>query len=140
MAQRTRRAMTVLQVRDVEAARDFYARLGFASHGVWTEEGSKEVQFCIVQRGEVTLALQLSRAPELARNTHWAAYVYVDDVTALEEEFQAAGITLARLPEDAPYGCRDFDVTDIDGHLIAFGQDLHVDAYGPGLGPERGKG
>lgn len=140
MAQTTRRTMPVLQVRDVLASRDFYARLGFASHGVWTEPGSDEAQFCIVQRGDASLALQLSRAPELARNTHWAVYVYVDDVSALVEEFAEAGIDLTRAPEDAPYGCRDFDVTDIDGHLIAFGQDLHDHPYGPGLGPERGKG
>ncbi|MDJ0994787.1 MAG: hypothetical protein QNI90_14520 [Dinoroseobacter sp.] len=140
MAQTTRRAMPVLQVRDVDASRVFYEKLEFGSHGVWTEESSGEAQFCIVQRGDVTLALQLSRAPELARNTHWAAYIYVEDVEALAVEFAGAGIALARAVEEAPYGCRDFDLVDIDGHLIAFGQDLNVDEHGPGLGAEKGKG
>jgi len=61
----------------------------------------------------------------------WAAYVYVEDVDALHLEWSALGIEITA-PEDRPYGCRDFDLVDPDGHRIAFGTDID-DAARPGL-------
>ena len=66
-------------------------------------------------------------------NQYWAADVYVDDVDALHREFSRAGVDIVRGPEDMEYGCRDFDVRDPDGHLIAFGQDTQPSPEGPGL-------
>jgi catechol 2,3-dioxygenase-like lactoylglutathione lyase family enzyme len=125
------RSMPVLQVVDVAASESFYVqRLGFRSHGLWGESPA----FCIVQRGQVTIALDGSRegAP-LPLNQYWAAYVYVDDADALLAEINAAGVEIVRGLEDMPYGLRDFDIRDLDGHLICFGHDLAPDAKGPGL-------
>ena len=137
---KTLRAMTVLQVSDVEASAAFYARLGFHAHGIWpTEDNPEEGGFCVTQRGEVTLGLQLLRGP-LRVNTHWAVYIYVSDVRAMHGELAAEGIEINRAPEEMPYGCKDFDIHDPDGHLIAFGQDMTENPHGPGLGSERGRG
>ena len=127
------RGAPVLQVADVVRSQAFYRDvLGFVSHGLWGDPPA----FCIVQRGEVTLMLDRSRGEgALPLNQYWAAYVYVDDVDALHAEFAAAGVEIARAPEDTFYGCRDFDVRDPDGHLIAFGQDLEP-APAPGLRDE----
>lgn len=129
------RAMPVLEVADVERSAAFYAdMLGFVAHGMWGNEGEPP-GFCIVQRGAVTIALDRSGQPRPApNNQYWAAYVYVTDVNALHAELKAKGVDIVRGPEDAPYGCRDFDVRDPDGHLIAFGQDLEPGATGAGLG------
>lgn len=131
----TRRAMTVLQVSDVAASVEFYQRLGFESHGAWGEPPA----FCIVQRGDVTLALDLSRDGSVPVNQWWAAYVYVDDAESLRAEFVAEGLapTATNRPQD--YGCIDFDIVDPDGHRLAFGQALNP-LPGPGLGQERGRG
>ena len=124
------RAMPVLQVRDVRASEGFYQRLGFSSHGIWEHDG--EAQFCIVQRGAITIALQRAEGPVPA-NTHWAAYLYVSDVTALHAELAARdGIEITEIRRDNPYGCDDFDIRDPDGHLICFGQDMQP-THGPGL-------
>lgn len=123
------RAMPVLQVRDVRASEEFYQRLGFSSHGIWEHAG--EAQFCIVQRDAITIALQRAEGPVPA-NTHWAAYLYVSDVTAFHAEFHDAGIEVTEIRRDNPYGCDDFDLRDPDGHLICFGQDMHP-SHGPGL-------
>ena len=125
------RSAPILQVRDVLRSRDFYTeKLGFSSHGVWGEPPC----FCIVGRGTVTIMLDASRdTGPLPVNQYWAAYVYVDDVETLHREYTAAGVEIPRQPEDMPYGCRDFDVRDSDGHLIAFGQDLNPLPEGPGL-------
>jgi hypothetical protein len=125
-----RRAMPILQVRDVAASAVFYERLGFRHHGFWGDPPG----FCIVQRGTVTLGLNRQGAPGVAaQNQWWVAYLYVDDVDGLHREFSALsdlpGLTE---PGDREYGCRDFDAIDLDGHRLAFGQDL-TDLDAPGL-------
>ncbi|MEM9048710.1 MAG: hypothetical protein AAGC92_08325 [Pseudomonadota bacterium] len=133
----TLRAMTVLDVADVPASEAFYATLGFDSHGIWQHDGVAE--FCIVQRGDVTLALNRGHGPT-PRNHYWAAYLYVSDVAALHAEFAALDLPeLTEIRRDNPYGCDDFDVVDIDGHRLAFGQSHNPDP-GPGLDQTRGLG
>lgn len=136
---KTLRAMPLLQVSDVPASASFYARLGFGESGMWTgDDGTDDVHFGIIQRGDVTLGLQLLRGP-LRVNTHWAAYIYVNDAAALHAEFASEGIETSELRQQ-PYGCADFDVRDPDGHLLAFGQDLDPGEPGPGLSKARGRG
>lgn len=132
----TLRAMPVLDVRDVAASAAFYARLGFASHGLWGEPPA----FAIVQRGDVTLALSLAdRTRPVPHNHGWAAYVYVSDVAALHAEFAGEGASPGPIRRPEHYGCDDFDVVDPDGHRIAFGQSRHP-VPGPGLDADRGRG
>ena len=128
--------MTVLQVSDVAASVAYYARLGFAHSGAWRD--GETPLFAIVQRGDVTLALQLLREP-LRVNTHWAAYIYVSDIEALHAEFAAQGLAPSEIHRPAHYGCDDFDVVDPDGHRLAFGQARNPEP-GPGLGTDRGRG
>ncbi|MEM7643430.1 MAG: VOC family protein [Pseudomonadota bacterium] len=124
------RAMPVLPVKDVVAAAEFYAGLGFDKGQYWGDPPA----FCIMGLGTVTLALQGAEdgkpGPE---NDLWSAYIYVDDVASLHDRFEAAGATISDLRRDTPYGCDDFDLTDPDGHTIAFGQDRHPGPLGPGL-------
>ena len=133
----TLRVMPVLQVRDVSCSMAFYERLGFSSHGSWGEPAL----FAIVQRGDVTLALDRARQDDpIPVNQWWAAYVYVDDARALREEFVALGLPdMTEMHHPEHYGCIDFDVVDPDGHRIAFGQSLHP-VPGPGLDDDRGRG
>ena len=125
------RCMPVLQVRDVSRSEAFYCdQLGFASHGTWGDGP----EFCIVQRGPVTIALDRARDPgPLPINQYWAAYVYVAAVDDLLSEVRAAGVAVERGPEETLYGMREIDVRDPDGHLIAFAQDLNPGTAGPGL-------
>ena len=122
------RSMPVLQVSDVVASAKFYEKLGFRYDRLWGEPP----MFCIVQRDMVTLALDGSRDGDVPLNQWWAAYLYVDDVDALHAEWtdqKAAEVTDIG---DREYGCRDFDLIDIDGHRLAFGQDIS-DVTRPGL-------
>ncbi|WP_282610707.1 VOC family protein [Pelagibius sp. Alg239-R121] len=123
--------MPVLQVTDVTRSERFYCeKLGFKSHGTWGDGPD----FCIVQRGQVTIALDRSRGDgPLPNNQYWAAYIYVKDADALHAEFSRNGVEIARALEDTFYGSRDFDIRDLDGHLLAFGHDLKPDTDEPGL-------
>ena len=116
------RAMPVLQVADVKRSEAFYCeKLGFQSHGTWGEGP----QFCIVQHGLVTIALDRSSDDGPApTNQYWAAYIYVEDADALCVQWRRDGVDIVRGPEDMPYGSRDFDIRDPDGHILAFGHDL----------------
>lgn len=128
------RSMPVLQVADVERSEAFYCdNLGFQSHGTWGDGPD----FAIVQRGQVTIALDRSRdgAP-IPTNQYWAAYIYVEDADALSTELRGKGVKIARGPENMFYGLRDFDVRDPDGHLLAFGHDLTSGNVAPGLAGE----
>ena len=125
------RSAAVLQVRDVVASAAFYReKLGFDSASMWGEPPC----FCIVGRGTVTLFLDQGRAEDDPPvNQYWAAYVYVDDVDAYLAELQSRDVEILRGPEDMEHGCREIDVRDPDGHIIAFGQDLTPGPDGPGL-------
>ena len=132
---KTLRAMPVLNVADVRASAAHYGRMGFDCHGFW---GDDPVDFAVIQRGEVTIGLQFAGGP-VPNLRGWPVYIYVDDVDALHAEFAAEGLSPMQI-YDQPYGCREFAVTDLDGYDIAFGQDMTSNEYGPGMGPERGKG
>ena len=130
----TLRAMPVLQVTDVDRSVAFYGQLGFASHGTWGDPPA----FCIVQRGDVTLALDRGEGQPPV-NQWWAAYIYVEDAEALQAEFDALNVQTTQMHRPTEYGCIDFDVVDPDGHRIAFGQSLNP-VPGPGLDTDRGRG
>jgi len=114
-------AATILEVKDIKRSEAFYRqRLGFRP-GVFFGEPPT---FCIVSRDNVALFLDLARTEHPAPlNQYWAVYLYVDDADAMAQELLARGVALEREPEDQPYGCRDFDIRDPDGHLIGIGQN-----------------
>jgi predicted enzyme related to lactoylglutathione lyase len=125
------RSAAVLTVRDVRISEAFYReKLGFPPGRFWGEPPC----FCITGRGRVTLFLdQLRQAGQIPVNQYWATYIYVEGVDAYAEEVRDRGCAILRGPEDMDHGCREFDVRDPDGHIIAFGQDLDPGDMGPGL-------
>ena len=58
---------------------------------------------------------------------------YVNDVDALAAELHNRSVAIVSAPEDGPFGCRQIDVQDPDGHLIGCGQDMKPGAKRPGL-------
>ena len=112
---------TTLEVKNIKATEAFYCeKLGFRPGLFFGEPPT----FCIISRDDVTIFLDLARTPHPAPlNQYWAVYIYVDDVNAMAAELVARGVAFDREPEDQPYGCRDFDIRDPDGHLIGIGQN-----------------
>ncbi len=112
---------TILEVKDIEASEAFYReKLGFRP-GVFFGEPPT---FCLMSRDNIALYLDLVRTPRPAPiNQYWAVYLYVDDVNGMAAELKARGVAPDREVEDQPYGCRDFDIRDPDGHIIGIGQN-----------------
>jgi uncharacterized glyoxalase superfamily protein PhnB len=119
-----------LIVDDIFKSAEFYRdKLGFDYNRIWGEPP----QFVIVHRDGVHIMLKCISSPGNIRpNYHvnpdacWDAYIWVKDADALYDELRSRGVKITREIEDAPYGCRDFDVEDNSGYILCFGQDLEA--------------
>lgn len=134
---KTLRAMPILQISDMDQSLAFYARAGFAAKS-WADAAGT-ASFSLLQRGSVTLGLQLHRTEGLPACPDWAAYIYVSDIEACHTEFTEAGLAPTAIRRPEHYACAELEITDPDGHTLAFGQDLDP-GPGPGLGTDEGKG
>jgi predicted enzyme related to lactoylglutathione lyase len=124
------RSMPCLAATDPAATAGRLERLfGFRTAGFWRDDQGVET-FGILRLGLVTLALR--RAATVTPQDGWAAYLHVDDATALAELARAQGGVLDG-PEDRPWGCREVLWTDPDGNVICFAEDLRPGPDGPGL-------
>lgn len=135
------RILADLYVKDVQKSLAFYRDvLGFEVRGEWTPDGQPTswgyvaLNDCEVMFGSLHSAYEgmYALAPEerapLEQN-RWGVGVTVyfrhavPDVDAYCEQVKAAGGTIARGPETAPYGWRMFFVRDPDGYLLGFSND-----------------
>ena len=116
-------------VHDVVSAANYYRDvLGFSFERFWGEPPC----FCMVERGGVVIMIsQVEKDVPLRPNDRasreggaWDAYVWVKDADALHAEFVAKGAKIARALCDQEYGCRDFDVLDLNGYRLCFGHNL----------------
>jgi len=114
----------VLLVRDVVKAADYFeTALGFRVPRMWGDPP----HFCIARRDALEIMLNQVRPndpihPNAALNGRFDVYFTVSDADALHAEFRANGADIVCAPGDHDYGMREFQVRDLDGHLLAFGQ------------------
>jgi len=117
-----------LIVDDIFESAEFYRdKLGFEFNRIWGEPP----QFVIVHRDGVHIMLKSIGSRGSVRPNYsvyedacWDAYIWVKDADALYEELRSRGVKITREIENAPYGCRDFDVEDNSGYILCFGQDI----------------
>lgn len=55
---------------------------------------------------------------------NWDAYLWIDNVEALYQEFIDKGVKITRTICYQPYSNRDFEVEDCNGYRLCFGQDI----------------
>ena len=108
-----RKALPELPFNDVPAAVDYYRDvLGFHINYQQHDLG-------VMDRGDITVLL-------IARTPHHtgigSAYVYIEDADALHAELRAKGAAVQGEPVSHPWGLRDFQVLDLEGNRIGFGQ------------------
>lgn len=107
------------------ASANFYRdKLGFSYERFWGEPAC----FTMVTRNGIWIMLSQFETPAAHPNAAvdpegraWDAYIWVDDADVLAAEFHGKGVTIARDLFDQPYGCRDFEVHDLDGYNLCFG-------------------
>lgn len=112
---------SVLAVKDLPVSVTFYRdKLGFTID--FEVDG-----WCFLSRGSFKLMLGHcpNEVPASQINDHsYFAYIWVNGIDELHEEFRTRGLASLPAPESKPWGMREFMVTTPDGHRIMFGQDL----------------
>ena len=112
----------VLAVKDLAVETDYYLKkLGFVRD--FTVPGWEFLSF-----GDFKVMLGECADAMLAVDTgdhSYFAYVLVEDVDAVFEEFKINGAQFNSGPADKPWGLREFAVVTPDGHRITFGQEIH---------------
>jgi catechol 2,3-dioxygenase-like lactoylglutathione lyase family enzyme len=112
-------AVPVCYVRNIEQARDFYAMFGYTERQGGEDRGSL---WSYLQSGSQTLLLACVQPPPVRAGLPLLLYLYVDDLAAVRNRFEAAGhaLELAGHPGHAPGG--EARTKDPDGNVVVFGQ------------------
>ncbi len=111
----------VLHVPDVQAAATYYRDvLGFNS-----DFGDQD--YAVVWRDNSAIHfVKGDRSPSGVHLFQW-----VRDVDACYREVRERGAEITVEPGDRPYGVRDFNIRDLNGISIIFGQDIETEQTAP---------
>lgn len=120
---RFRGLIPILNVRDVPAAIAYYRdKLGFRLDWAWGDPPG----FASIDRGSARIFLcqGAQGGPGM-----WLC-IDVEDVDALHREYQASGAIIRQPPTNFPWGMREMNVEDIDGHRLRMGGEATGSADG----------
>ncbi|MEM8631303.1 MAG: VOC family protein [Pseudomonadota bacterium] len=113
-------SVPVLRVSAYPAARTFWTEV--LQFDVVEEAGEPITGFGIFRRDAATVFLMAWDGPE-APYDRWRAYFHTDAVEALAARLRDAGCNF-RGPVATEYRMREIEVTDPDGNVLCFGQDV----------------
>jgi catechol 2,3-dioxygenase-like lactoylglutathione lyase family enzyme len=120
-------AATALLVSDVGATARWYRDvLGFHFD---TFPESEPFEWASVRRDKVEIMLQRSEGYQkpnldpLRPGGAWNAYCYVDGVDDLYDRIKDQ-VAVRRTLVDQPYHLREFEIADLNGYVLVFGENL----------------
>lgn len=120
-ANRFESAVPIFNVKNVPASIAYYVeKLGFRKEWDWGAPAT----FACVHRDEVRIFLCQDGQ---GSGGMWLS-VFVQDVDSLYEDYRQKGVVIRQAPTDFPWGVREMNVEDPDGHRLRIGSD----ASGPG--------
>lgn len=106
----------ILNVKNVPASMDYYVnKLGFSKKWDW---GNPPTFACVV-RDKVNIFLCQGAQ---GRPGTWMS-VFLDDVDALYEDYKKTGAIIRLPPTNMPWGTREMNVEDLDGHRLRMGSE-----------------
>ncbi len=111
----------VLAVKDLTISANYYQyQLGFST--LWSGKGwhfLKREKF-FVMLGECPD----DRSAFETKNHSYFAYIEVDGIDTLYDEYKLKDIEIKSGLENMPWGQREFSIQTIDGHRIMFGEEI----------------
>lgn len=108
----------VLPVADLHSTVQWYKeKLDFHMEFSWGEP----VSYVIMKRDALQLHFALADKDYQGQKVQPSLYVFVTEIETLYEEFKQKGVKLGDLVK-ADYGMTDFDLYDLNGFRISFGQ------------------
>jgi len=107
---------TVLHVKDLPAALAYYHdKLGFTGDFVW----GNPPYYAVLCLGDAAIHLNTAAPPATS-----IVCIFCKGVDALHDDLAGRGANIVRPVKDEPYGMREFEVADLDGHRLVFGQSI----------------
>ena len=132
-ATRVHHLVPILNVSDLAASFDWFAKLGWSKKWDWADGPGGPPTFGAVGSGEhIEIFLCLNGQGGRGRDGGvggdgqgvWLS-LFVDDVDAVHAVCINAGLEVLRPPEDEPWGVREMLVRHPDGHTLRVGSDSH---------------
>lgn len=109
----------VIPVPDIEAAVEFYCtQLGFKRDFVMGEPPSHGS----VTQGRVGIQFTLSATRFNASDYPGWFYLFIEDIDSLAAEYAERGVVFTRALETRAHGMREFELLDLNGYKLRFGQ------------------
>ncbi len=116
----------ILSVKNVPKSIDHYVNiLGFQKDWEWDEPPT----FASVSRNDVSIFLCEDGQGQPGM---WMS-IFVDDVDQIFEEYKKSGANIRQEPTNFPWGVREMNIEDIDGHRLRIGSDTDQDSDGISL-------
>jgi catechol 2,3-dioxygenase-like lactoylglutathione lyase family enzyme len=107
----------ILNVKNFATSMEYYVgKLGFAKKWDWGIPPT----FGCVTRGKVEIFLCEGAQGQAGM---WMS-IFMDDVDALHEEYKRSGAIIRLPPTNMPWGTREMNVEDSDGHRLRMGSDV----------------
>jgi uncharacterized glyoxalase superfamily protein PhnB len=107
-------AIPILNVKNFAASIDYYTnKLGFTKKWDWGEPPT----FGCVGRDKIEIFLCEGGQGQPGT---WMS-IFVKDVDALHDEYKKSGATIRQAPTNFPWGIREMNVEDLDGHRFRMG-------------------
>jgi catechol 2,3-dioxygenase-like lactoylglutathione lyase family enzyme len=104
----------ILNVKNFAVSVDYYVnKLGIRKKWDWGDPPT----FGCVMRGKIEIFLCEGAQ---AQPGMWMS-IFVDDVDALHEEYKSCGTVIRQPPTNMPWGVREVNVHDPDGHCFRMG-------------------
>jgi hypothetical protein len=112
-------AVPVCYVKNLDSAQRFYAMFGYTPRQDGSDQGAL---WSYLQSGDHALLLACVQPPLIQVELPLLIYLYVEDLAAVREGFEAAGhpMELVGHPDHAPGG--EARTKDPDGNVVVFGQ------------------
>jgi uncharacterized glyoxalase superfamily protein PhnB len=104
----------ILNVKNFAASMDYYVtKLGFSKKWDWGDPPS----FGCVARGKIEVFLSEGGQGQPGM---WMS-IFIEDIDALHEEYKKSGALIRQAPTNMPWGVREMNIQDPDGHRLRMG-------------------
>ena len=113
----------ILNVADLRASFDWFAKLGWAKGWDWCPPDSEAPTFGAVASGDDEIFLCLDGQGGRGEHGAWLS-IWVEDVDALHATCTREGIKIVSEPEDMPWGVREMHVRHPDGHVLRISAEV----------------
>lgn len=113
----------ILNVSDLRASFEWFARLGWEKGWEWCPPDAEEPVFGAVASAAFEIFLCLDGQGGRGEHGAWMSW-WVDDVDAIHASCVQEGLDVVSAPEDKPWGVREMHLRHPDGHVVRVSAEI----------------